>query len=189
MVNKEPAGVYRVEFKSDLYEDTLKTLGILIQGQELSRVISGTGVVIDDLSDNLVITSNKGEWQPNLVDSPNLVNNIKDTYNRYSSKFNVDDYEEISLDLEFLQNNKKFSINIGDEFKTLNSYMLITNKMLKNFNKETTNVSIAINRTPILFNESELEETCIKIIRITVDNTIAKTTCYHALIDKTSTNG
>ena len=187
-VEKDPPGAYVVELKTDNHKEMLKYLGNLINGIALNKAVTGTGCVVDlnEDEENVVIASKGGEWYTNEVFSEDLYNEIIRTCNSYIPLFEKDNCETHELNLDDIDTAKgKFTLDLSKMFESINSYMLVTNKMLKNMDKDTINIAISVNKEPKTIEGSN--EKILKIVKLEIDNVLFRTTCYHALIDKSST--
>lgn len=174
--DKETPGIHTIEFKEP-YNEIIGKLGLLVDGVLLSRVISGTKLQIEETENSLKLNSSKGDWQTGIFNNSYIEESIIDKYELYSrlSERSLEYSSKIYCDkeLEELFDNGKFLLNLGDHFNI--PLLKVTNKMIKNFKKETEYVSINISDDYIL-------EDNIKMNKIVTEDPYSITTSYYTFI-------
>ena len=177
---KETSGAFIVEFKSDIHIEYLNKLGILVSGLDLARTVSGTGVQITTGTNTLYISSKVGDWSTGELQNSYVEESLNNQFNKYNNRFiNNSDYIRYNLNVDELLSTGKF-IKIIEPDDNLHSFIKISNKMMKNLSKETTEVYVEVTKDYI---EETDDTNKYKIFRIVLKDPISTTYCYYAFLD------
>ena len=191
--DKETPGIHRVKFKDEnyialSYDYIFNKKNRIINGKSLGSVLGGTGCIVnEDLITSIKKETvdgekieNKKEWYKGKDIPKNKLDEMMLLFNRYKyniSKLNIT--SSTNLDIDYLLNQGQFCEDISNKLD-INSYLLITNKMIKNFNKDT--ISIKVSVTDFLVDE-ELNQTNIRFCIIQSESEVCTITSYYAFID------
>lgn len=191
--NKETLGIHFVNFignNASIYEDyshRIKNIDGCNNGSELSKVINGTGFVAEYKDDETILSSNvsisgKKEKQP--IDWSNMEisnidnkNKIINDYFKYLINYNRSEvyssYQFNNDEIEELLNKKKFILDMSDKLNV--KLLLLTNKTIKNLNKNTKSLVIEIREIKDIIG--------IKLCHILVANDNSETHSLYAFLD------
>lgn len=175
---KETPGIHTVIFNDDeYYENGFKIIKKnnhkkeLINGITLGSIISGTKCEIEKGK----ITSSKGEWVFGMNCDKKMINKIINQHQRYNNNLElVEIYNSLELNANDLIDQKQFCLDIGKQIG-VNSYLLITNKMIKNFRKDLNLITVFIT--------TFIPNTNIRFCKIETESDICKTISYYPFID------
>lgn len=173
-------GGFSVTFHNDLIHDNafyLLCKNDIINGTDLNRIISGTGVKIK-LDEQEIITkieNNEAIWDCQIP--YNIKRDLLYNYGKYSSLIEDNIQYEIDFPEDFIQmlkDMKNFIIDISDYIELPNDIKVlkISNKLLKNFSKDTTKITLQIS--------GKYDD--IRVVKYIVRDDIAETESIYGLL-------
>lgn len=196
--DKETPGVYVTKFYADYdYINNAFRNNTIFVGSVANKLITGKGLSVSMEHDNLIIKSDEGTLFSNdisntfvFMKNSKVEDIILHQYNKHPKLFKMVNSETINLDnkIDELLIKKKFVYEVP--FKTINSYVIITNRMIKNFDKNTLSLSVSVTEPINDYIDYEQEsnddraKSLVKIVKITVKDVVSKTDSYYAIIDK-----
>lgn len=195
----ETPGVYITKFFVDYsYIFNIFKNNTIFVGNIVNKLLIGKGLHIELNGNNLLMKSSNGIFSTDDMNSPLILTNnssieesILGQFYKHPKLFdsvNHETYEVSTIKMKELLATKQFTYEVP--FESVESYVKITNKMIKNFDKNTESLVIEVSDDISNFitydsdTPNHMTDTSIKIVRIITTDQISENYSYYCILDK-----